>query len=615
LKKGSGGLLSTLKPLPERVRPEDFDDFLGQDHLFGENGILRKMLKSGEMFPAILYGPPGCGKSSVLILMKKYLKGEIHWVSAAVHGVSELKKILRRAEELKRHGVKTYLFIDEIHRLNKNQQTVLVNHVEMGTVILIGTTTENPSFSVIPALLSRCRVLFFKPLDTGDIMAILQKALEKDEELSSIQVDEEALKRIAETSGGDARIALNTLEIVCQMARSMNKSRITLKDLSLIDRRVYSYSKEEHYDLASAFIKSMRGSDPNAALYYMVRMIENGEDPRFIARRMVILASEDIGLADPFALIIAVNAAQAVELVGLPECVLNLAEAVIYLSLAPKSNSVYKSIQKVKEALNEHPQEPVPLFLRNPVTDLMKERSYGEGYLYPHDFGGFVKMNYLPERLKDAVFYEPKVAGEEVRFLKLLKKLWPEKYGGEIMVVKEMVYKGLKVQIVQGDITKEEVDAIVNAANEHLKHGGGVAGAIVRAGGYEIQRESDEIVRKNGPVPTGEAVVTGGGKLPAKYVIHTVGPVWKGGKSGEDEKLRNAVYNALLRAHELKLESLSIPAISTGIFGFPKERAVPIFAKAIKEFLDDHPDTSLKLVRICNIDEETTNVFKENFEI
>ena len=607
--------MSTLKPLPERVRPEDFDDFLGQDHLFGKNGILRKILGSGEMFPAILYGPPGCGKSSVLNLMRRYLKGEVHWISAAIHGVSDLKKILKRAEELKKLGIKSYLFVDEIHRLNRNQQTVLVNHVEMGTIVLVGTTTENPSFSVIPALLSRCKVLFFKPLSVEDIKSILLRALEKDEELSSIHVDQEVLEKIAETSEGDARIALNTLEIACQMVKSMNKNRVTLKDLSLIDKRVYSYSKEEHYDLASAFIKSLRGSDPNAALYYMIRMIENGEDPRFIARRMIILASEDIGLADPFALVIAVNAAQAVEFVGLPECVLNLAEAAIYLSLAPKSNSVYKSVQKVREVLNEYPQDPVPLFLRNPVTELMKKRGYGMGYLYPHDFGGFVKTNYLPEKLKNAVFYRPKDAGEEVKFLELLKKLWPKKYGGESMVVKEMVYRGLKIQIVQGDITKEEVDAIVNAANEHLKHGGGVAGAIVRAGGYEIQRESDEIVRRNGPVPTGEAVVTSGGRLPAKYVIHTVGPVWRGGESGEDEKLRNAVYNALLRAHELKLKSLSIPAISTGIFGFPKERAVPIFARAIREFMDDHPDTSLKLVRICNIDEETTNIFKENFRI
>lgn len=607
--------MSILKPLPERLRPENFDDFLGQDHLFGKNGILRKMLKSGEMFSAILYGPPGCGKSSVLNLMKKYLKGEIHWISAATHGTSELKKIFKRAEELKKHGVKTYLFIDEIHRLNKNQQTVLVNHVEMGTIVLIGTTTENPSFSVIPALLSRCRVLFFKPLDVEDIQSILQKAIKKDKELSSIQIDEEVLKKIAEVSGGDARIALNTLDIVCQITKSTNKNKITLEDLSLVDKHVFSYTREKHYDLASAFIKSMRGSDPNAALYYMIKMIENGEDPRFIARRMVILASEDIGLADPFALSLAVSAAQAVEFVGLPECVLNLAEAVIYLSLAPKSNSVYESVQKVKETLKKYPQEPVPLFLRNPVTNLMKEKGYGLGYLYPHDFGGFVRMNYLPERLKNSVFYIPKIVGEETKLLKILKKLWPEKYGGGNMVVKELMYKNLKIQIVKGDITKEEVDAIVNAANEYLKHGGGVAGAIVRAGGYEIQKESDDIVREKGPVPTGEAVVTNGGKLPAKYVIHAVGPVWNGGKSNEDEKLRNAVYNSLLRAHELKLESISIPAISTGIFGFPKERAVSIFAKAIREFIDDHPDTSLKFVRICNIDEETTNVFKKNFKI
>jgi len=592
--------------LTELLRPEDFDDFSGQDHLFGEDGILRRTLKTGNMFSAILYGPPGSGKTSVFSLLKRYFNGEVVYLSSTVHGVSEIKSVLKRGEQLKRYGKKLLLFLDEIHRLNKNQQAVLVTHVERGDIILVATTTENPSFAVIPALLSRCKILYFKPLSENDLLEIVEKAVKK----LNMKLDDDVKKALVRNAEGDARRLLNTLEIVHQVFRD---KEVTIEDLKTLFGKSVSYSKEEHYDFTSAFIKSMRGSDPNAAIYYLVKMIEMGEDPRFIARRMIIFASEDIGLADPNALILAVSTAFAVEHVGLPECLMNLVECAAYLSLAPKSNSVYLAMKKAQEL----PVEEVPLFLRNPVTEEMKERGYGRGYLYPHDFGGFVRVDYLPERLKNEVIFSPKGTGFEKELLERLKHLWPEKYGGDGMseIRKEQQYRGRKILVVKGDITKEEVDAIVNAANEYLKHGGGVAGAIVRAGGSVIQEESDRIVRERGRVPTGEAVVTGAGNLKAKYVIHAVGPVWRGGNYGEDELLYRAVYNALLRAHELKLRSVSMPAISTGIFGFPKERAVKIFARAIRDFIDHHPDTSLKEIRICNIDGETTRVFEENLKI
>ncbi|MCD6550830.1 AAA family ATPase [Thermotoga sp.] len=594
------------RPLTELLRPKDFDDFVGQDHLFGEDGILKKTLKTGNMFSAVLYGPPGSGKTSVLSLLERYFKGEVVYLSSTVHGVSEIKNVLKRGEQLKRYGKKLLLFLDEIHRLNRNQQTVLVTHVERGDVVLVATTTENPSFAVIPALLSRCKILYFKQLSENDLLKIIEKAVER----LDMKLNHDVKKALVRNAEGDARRLLNTLEIVHQVFKN---EKVTIEDLTGLFGKSVSYSKEEHYDFASAFIKSMRGSDPNAAIYYLVKMIDMGEDPRFIARRMIIFASEDVGLADPNALNLAVSTALAVEHVGLPECLMNLIECAVYLSLAPKSNSVYLAMKKAQVL----PVEEVPLLLRNPVTKEMEKRGYGKGYLYPHDFGGFVSMNYLPERLKNEVIFSPKGVGFEEELLERLKHLWPEKYGGDGMseIRKEQQYKGRKIKIVKGDITREEVDAIVNAANEYLKHGGGVAGAIVRAGGSVIQEESDRIVRERGRIPTGEAVVTGSGNLKARYVIHAVGPVWRGGNYGEDELLYRAVYNALLRAHELNLKSVTMPAISTGIFGFPKERAAAIFARVIKDFIDHHPDTLLEEIRICNIDEETTRVFEENLKL
>ncbi|AEH50232.1 replication-associated recombination protein A [Pseudothermotoga thermarum] len=422
-------------PLAERVRPKDLDDLVGQSHVMGKDGILRKALEKGTIFSCILYGPPGCGKSSIGELIRKYVNAEFYMLSGAFHGANEIKQILTRAQEMKKYGKQTVLFIDEIHRLNKSQQDVLLSKVEDGTIILVGATTENPSFEIIPPLLSRCRVIFLKPLSNDELVQIMKRALLVDEKISSynITVIDNALKAIAQMSQGDARFALNTLEMAVENARIFNLSVVDVENLQkLIGSKAASYSKEDHYDFASAFIKSLRGSDPDAALYYMIRMIESGEDPRFIARRMVILASEDIGLADPMALLVAIAAAQAVEYVGLPECVLNLAQAAIYLAAAPKSNSVYLAVERAKRIVKQTANVQVPLFLRNPVTKLMKEAGYGEGYIYPHEAGGFVKRNYLPDELKKVKIYIPKEIGKEVKIKKRLMELWgEEKYKGE----------------------------------------------------------------------------------------------------------------------------------------------------------------------------------------
>ncbi|MDI3516681.1 MAG: putative ATPase [Thermotogota bacterium] len=322
------------------------------------------------------------------------------------------------------------LFVDEIHRLNKGQQDFFLPLVETETITLIGATTENPGFEINPALLSRCKVLVFKVLSEDDLVTIQKRALEKDEYLKSlgVEVEEELIRRIAQMSGGDARFALTTLEMVMEFASAEGKNRATIELLSTLlesGRQLTSRKKsDEHYDLISAFIKSLRGSDPDAALYYLVRMIDAGEDPRFIARRMIILASEDVGMADPMALLIAVAAAQAVEHVGLPECVLNLAQAAVYLSVTPKSNAVYLGVSKAKEAVKEHPEAQVPFKLRNPVTRMMKEWGYGKDYHYPHDYGGFVKENYLPEELKGRVFYHPSDSGKEKQVAEQLRRMW-----------------------------------------------------------------------------------------------------------------------------------------------------------------------------------------------
>ncbi|KUK24157.1 MAG: AAA ATPase central domain protein, partial [Thermotoga sp. 50_1627] len=375
--------------------------------------------------------PPGCGKSSIAELIRKYVDAEYHSLSGSLHGAAEIKQVLSRAQELKKYGKRTILFIDEIHRLNKAQQDLLLSRVEDGTIVLIGATTENPSFEIIAPLLSRCRVIQLKPLTPEDLLKIMKRAIETDELFrSGVEIEEEVLSYIARESNGDARYALNTLETIVEATLSKGLKKLRLEDLAkLSPSKILTYTEENHYDLASAFIKSLRGSDPDAALYYMVRMLESGEDPRFIARRMIILASEDIGLADPFALVIAVSAAQAVEHVGMPECALNLAEAAIYLATAPKSNSTYEALSRAKELVEKTKDVEVPLFLRNPVTKLMKNMGYGKGYVYPHDVGGFVRRSYMPEGLEDVRLYVPKDVGKESTIKKKLEQLWGKREG------------------------------------------------------------------------------------------------------------------------------------------------------------------------------------------
>ncbi|MCS7175850.1 replication-associated recombination protein A [Pseudothermotoga sp.] len=415
------------------MRPKSLEELVGQDHVLGSDGVLRRALLSGSMFSCILYGPPGCGKSSIAELIKKYVDAEFYSLSGSLHGAAEIKQVLSRAQELKKYGRQTVLFIDEIHRLNKAQQDVLLSRVEDGTIILIGATTENPSFEIIAPLLSRCRVIQLKPLSQEDLIKIIERALEKDELLnrSGVEVEEGVLSQIAKEANGDARYALNTLETLIEVAQARGMKKLRLEDLATFaTSKQLAYTQEDHYDLASAFIKSLRGSDPDAALYYMVKMLEGGEDPMFIARRMIILASEDIGLADPFALMMAVSAAQAVEYVGMPECALNLAEAAIYLASAPKSNSVYEALSRTKDLVEKTKEVEVPLFLRNPVTKLMRDAGYGKGYIYPHEVGGFVKRSYMPEGFENVKLYIPKDVGKESSIKKRLEQLWGKREDG-----------------------------------------------------------------------------------------------------------------------------------------------------------------------------------------
>jgi putative ATPase len=340
-----------------------------------------------------------------------------------------LKKHFEHGERLKRVGQQLVLFVDEIHRLNKSQQDVFLPVTEKGLIILIGATTENPSFEVNPALLSRCRLVILKNLKQEDIANLLRKAMVKDSLLreSCVKVNEDVIDVISQSSGGDARIALNLLDTLVESAAALDRPVLDLEvmnELSVLPSGRYTKKGEEHYDLISAFIKSMRGSDPDAALYYMLRMLEGGEDPKFIARRMVIFSSEDIGLSDPMALVVANAAFEAVNNVGLPECKLNLSEAAIYLSVATKSNRTYSAMSKAQESVKKTPNLEVPLKLRNAVTKVMKEMGYGKGYNYPHSSGGFSREFYLPESIKEEVFYVPGESGKEKLVLQRLRSLW-----------------------------------------------------------------------------------------------------------------------------------------------------------------------------------------------
>lgn len=410
-------------PLADRIRPETLDEFVGQEHIIGKGKILRKMLEEDKLVSMIFWGPPGSGKTTLARIVAHLVRSHFVQFSAVTSGVAEVRKVVKEAKvRLRVYEQKTILFIDEIHRFNKAQQDAFLPHVEDGTIVLIGATTENPSFEVIGPLLSRVKVFILKRLTSDELKKILAQAIKnKERGLGGykIDIDSEALHLVINTCNGDARVVLNALEIAAETSKPNDKGirHIDIKTArEVLQSRTLLYDKagEEHYNVISAFIKSMRGSDPDAALYWLARMIEAGEDARFIARRMVIFASEDVGNADPQALSIATAAAQAVEFVGLPEAQINLAQAATYLASAPKSNASYAGLLIAKEDVKKTLNLPVPLHLRNPVTPLMKEVGYGKDYKYPHNFPqAKVEQTFLPEELENRKYYRPTQRGFE----------------------------------------------------------------------------------------------------------------------------------------------------------------------------------------------------------
>lgn len=416
-------------PLAEKLRPANLDDYLGQKHLVGEEAVLRKTIESGNIPSMILWGPPGVGKTTLAFLISQQLSRQFFTLSAINSGVKDIRSVIDTARE---SGGNAILFIDEIHRFSKSQQDSLLGAVEKGIITLIGATTENPSFEVISPLLSRCQVYILKDLDQADLMNLLEKGkvfLEKERNKKIMLEETEAILRI---SGGDARKLLNALELAVGAEASETVSITNDTILSVIQQNLALYDKggEMHYDVISAFIKSIRGSDPNAAVYYLARMIEGGEDPKFIARRMVILASEDIGNANPNALLLATNCFQAITMIGMPEGRIILAQTATYLAASAKSNASYMAIGTAQEAVRKSGDLPVPLALRNTPTKLMKDIGYGQGYKYAHDFEqNFADMEFLPDKLKGTKFYDPGNNPRENELRTRLRALWKKKYG------------------------------------------------------------------------------------------------------------------------------------------------------------------------------------------
>jgi putative ATPase len=434
---GDEGLLHDA-PLAARMRPRSFAEFVGQEHLVGEGRVLRKSIEADQIPSMILWGPPGSGKTTLAYVVANVTKSHFSPLSAVSAGVADLRRIVNEAKRRRKlSGQRTILFIDEIHRFNKSQQDAILPYVENGIVTFIGATTENPSFEVISALLSRCRVFTLDPLTDEQVRLIVERAI-KDEDSGlgkfKVELPEDALVHLVVMSNGDARVALNALEMATQATapEAGGNRQLSLETIEeALQRRALLYDKsgEQHYDLISALHKSLRGSDPDAALYWLGRMLEAGEDPLYVARRLVRFASEDVGMADPQALVVAVAAQQAVHFVGMPEGNLALAEAVIYLASAPKSNSLYEAYSRVQQDVEHSRNEPVPLHLRNPVTRLMRGLGYGKGYKYAHDYPGhFVEQQNLPDLLKGKRYYSPSDQGYEKEVRARLKAWWEKKW-------------------------------------------------------------------------------------------------------------------------------------------------------------------------------------------
>lgn len=417
-------------PLAERMRPTSIDEMIGQDHLVGEKGILRKSIESGRIPSMILWGPPGTGKTTLANIIANQVKMPFHTLSAISAGVKDVREVISNI----RAGSKAILFIDEIHRFNKAQQDALLGAVEKGTITLIGATTENPSFEVNAALISRCQVYTLNQLRKEDLTHLVEYALAHDNELKKLEVEPKELEALFNLSGGDARKLLNLLELVVKTYESEGSPIIITDDkvIAVAQRKTVLYDKqgEMHYDIISAFIKSIRGSDPNAAVYYLARMIEGGEDVKFIARRLVILASEDIGNANPTALVMATTAFQAVNVIGYPESRIILSQCVTYLACSAKSNASYEAINKAQALVSQTGDLPVPMAIRNAPTKMMKNQGYGKGYQYAHaEPGNFAHMEFLPEEIKETVLYNPGQNPREEELRKFLKSRWKEKYG------------------------------------------------------------------------------------------------------------------------------------------------------------------------------------------
>lgn len=419
-------------PLAERMRPTTLDQYIGQTHLVGPEGVLRKFVTSRNLSSFILWGPPGVGKTTLAQIMARSLERKFFTLSAINAGVKEVREILEKARSSRFFdSAPPVLFIDEIHRFNKAQQDSLLGAVEQGVVTLIGATTENPSFEIIRPLLSRCQVYILKPLAEDDLLKLLDRAITEDRQLKDLNVKVEETGALLSFSGGDARKLLNIVDMICGTA---GDEPVVINDATVrasLQQNIARYDKngEEHYDVISAFIKSVRGSDPNAAVYYLARMLSGGEEPRFIARRLCILASEDIGLANPNALLLAEACFNTVHKIGMPEARITLAQTTIYLATSPKSNSAYMAINKAMAQVEKEGYRPVPLHLRNAPTPLMEKAGYGTGYKYAHDFPGhFVDLEFMPEGLIGKKFWEPAENAAEEKLKARMDDLWQGKY-------------------------------------------------------------------------------------------------------------------------------------------------------------------------------------------